>query len=107
MWTQNKREGERLVDGESVSQIQPPLWEGFRRVHDFILKAVKGDQAAADAIFEDYLAGKLSEELLSISRCWVSADQAGSSKLIQVRDRGGGSGAKTINRRAAGGIWSR
>jgi hypothetical protein len=77
MWTQNKREGERLVDGESVSQIQ---LGGFRRVHDFILKAVKGDQAAADAIFEDYLAGKLSEELLSISRYWVSADQAGSSK---------------------------
>jgi hypothetical protein len=80
MWTQNKREDERLVDGESVSQIQSPLWEGFRRVHDFILKAVKGDQAAADAIFEDYLAGKLSEELLSISRYWVSGDQAGSSK---------------------------
>jgi hypothetical protein len=30
-----------------------------------------------------------------------------SSRLIQVRDRGGGSGAKTINRPAAGGIWSR
>jgi hypothetical protein len=28
--------------------------------------------------FEDYLAGKLSEELLSISRRCVSADQAGS-----------------------------
>jgi hypothetical protein len=41
---------------------------------------VNGDKATADAIFEDYLAGRLSEELLSISRRYVSADQAGSSK---------------------------
>jgi hypothetical protein len=47
---------------------------------DFILQAVKDDKAAADAFFEDYLAGKLSEKLLSISRLCVSADQAGSSK---------------------------
>ena len=49
-------------------------------MYDFILQAVKGDKAIADAIFVDYLAGKLSEELLSISRRWASADQAGSSK---------------------------
>ena len=59
------------------SEVQPAP---FRQVYNFILKAVKGDKATADAIFEDYLAGKLSEELLSISRRWVSADQAGSSK---------------------------
>ena len=59
------------------SEIQPTP---FRQVYDFILQAVKGDKAAADAIFEDYLAGKLSEKLLSISRRCVSADQAGSSK---------------------------
>jgi hypothetical protein len=59
------------------SEIQPTP---FRQVYDFILQAVKGDKATADAIFVDYLAGKLSEELLSISRRWVSADQAGSSK---------------------------
>jgi hypothetical protein len=59
------------------SEIQP---NPFRQVYDFILQAVKGDKATADAIFEDYLAGKLSEELLSISRRWVSADQAGSLK---------------------------
>jgi hypothetical protein len=63
------------------SEIQP---NPFRQVYDFILQAVKGDKATADAIFEDYLAGKLSEELLSISRRWVSADQAGSSNR---RDR--------------------
>jgi hypothetical protein len=49
----------------------------------FLVQAVKDDKAAADAIFEDYLAGKLSEKLVSISRLCVSgdsADQAGSSK---------------------------
>jgi len=37
-------------------------------VYGFILQAVKGDKAAADAIFEDYLAGKLSEKLLGTSK---------------------------------------
>jgi len=37
-------------------------------VYGFILQAVKGDRTTPDAIFEDYLAGKLSEELLPISR---------------------------------------
>ena len=61
----------------------------FRQVYDFILQAVKSDKASADAIFEDYLAGKLSEELLSISRRWVSVDQAGSSKReIEMGDAG-------------------
>jgi hypothetical protein len=58
------------------SEIQPTP---FRQVYNFILKAVNGNKATADAVFEDYLAGKLSEELLSISRRRVSADQAGSS----------------------------
>jgi hypothetical protein len=60
-------------------------------VYDFILQAVKGDKATANAIFGDYLAGKLSEELLSISRRCVSADQAevGVKKrrgALEVRD---------------------
>jgi hypothetical protein len=38
------------------SEIQPTP---FRQVYDFILQAVKGDKATADAIFVDYLAGKL------------------------------------------------
>jgi hypothetical protein len=58
------------------SEIQPAP---FTQVYNFILKAVNGNKATADAVFEDYLAGKLSEELLSISRRWVSADQGGSS----------------------------
>jgi hypothetical protein len=58
----------------------------FRQVYNFILKAMKGDKATADAIFEDYLAGKLSEELLSISRRWVSA-----ASHLRLNRRGNGS----------------
>ena len=94
MWTPNKSGGESLAESESLSEIQPTP---FRQVYDFILRAVKGDKATADAIFEDYLAGKLSEELLSISQRWVSADQAGSSKgeidgaaQRQLRERAAG-----------------
>ena len=70
----NKNE---VAESESLAET---LKHAFRHVHAFILQAVKGVKAAADAIFEDYLAGKLSEKLLSISRRCVSADQAGSSK---------------------------
>ena len=63
-------------------------------MYGFILQAVRGEKAAADAIFEDYLAGKLSEELLSISRRCVSLDQAGSSKREIEEGLGG---AETIN----------
>jgi hypothetical protein len=31
-------------------------------VYGFILQAVRGEKAAADAIFENHLAGKLSED---------------------------------------------
>jgi hypothetical protein len=79
MSTPNKSGGECLAESESLSEIQPTLRHTFSHVYDFILQAVKGDKATADVIFEDYLAGKLSEELLSISRRSVSADQAGSS----------------------------
>ncbi len=80
------------------SEIQPTP---FRQVYDFILRAVKGDKATADAIFEDYLAGKLSEELLSISRRWVSADQADSSKVEIERN---GAAQRQLRERAAGGV---
>lgn len=68
------------AESESVPETQPTLRHAFRHVYGFILQAVRGDKAAADAIFENYLAGKLSEELLSISRRCVSSDQAGSSR---------------------------
>ena len=65
------------------------LRHAFRHVYGFILQAVRGDRATADAIFEDYLAGKLSEELLSISRRCVSADRAGSSNGENEEELGG------------------
>jgi hypothetical protein len=103
MWTINKSGGECLAESESLSEIQPTLWHTFSHVYRFILQAVKGDRATADTIFEDYLAGKLSEELLSISRRWVSADQTGSSKGVE-RD---GATQRQLRERAAGGRWSR
>jgi hypothetical protein len=79
MWMPNKNGGEPPAKGEALAETQPTPRGAFRHVYGFILQAVKDDKASADAIFEDYLAGKLSEELLSISRRCVSADQAGSS----------------------------
>jgi hypothetical protein len=79
------------------SEIPTP----FRQVYEFILQAVKGDKATADAIFGHYLAGKLSEELLSISRRWVSAYQAGSSKGEIERN---GAAQRQLRGHAAGGV---
>jgi hypothetical protein len=74
----NKNGGDFPAEGEPLTETQPTLRGAFEDVYRFILQAVKGDSATADTIFEDYLAGKLSEKLLSISRGCVSADQAGS-----------------------------
>ena len=76
----NKKEDEYLSESESLADAQSSLRHAFKHVYGFILQGVKGDKAAADAIFDDYLAGKLSERLLSISRRCVSADQARSPK---------------------------
>jgi hypothetical protein len=62
------------------------FWVVFEDVYRFILQVVNGDRATADTIFEDYLGGKLSEQLLSISRGCVSADQAGSSNHNMWKD---------------------
>ena len=80
------------------SEVQPTP---FRQVYNFILQAVNGDKATADVIFKDYLAGNLSEELLSISRRWVSAEQAGSSKRDVER---GGTAQRQLREHAAGGV---
>ena len=72
----NKNGGEPPAEDEALAEIQSATRGAFRHVYGFILQAVKGDKATADVIFEDYLAGKLSEELLSISQRCVSADQA-------------------------------
>jgi hypothetical protein len=70
----NKNEGQRPAE----SKPQATLRDTFRHVYRFILEAVKGDKATANAIFEDYLAGNLSEAMLLISRRSASADQASS-----------------------------
>jgi hypothetical protein len=75
--TKMKNGGEFPAEGEAPTETQPISRD--RHIYGFILQAVNDDKATAEAIFEDYLAGRLSEELLSISRRYVSADQAGSS----------------------------
>jgi hypothetical protein len=86
-WMPNKNGGECPAEGESLAESRPTLRHAFRHVYGFILHAVRGDTAAADAIFESYLAGKLSEELLAISRRCVTSDQASSCKH-EIEKRG-------------------
>jgi hypothetical protein len=74
--------------GECIGRA-PALPHIFRHVYHFILKAVGGDVAAATAIFQGYLAGELSEELLKISRRWVNKDQAGGVKREPKKDWAG------------------
>ena len=75
----NKYGRECPAEGKPLAETQPTRRHAFRHVYGFILQAVRGNRTTADAIVEDYLAGKLSKELLSISRRCVIADQAGSS----------------------------
>jgi len=89
MWMPNKNGAECPAESEPTAETRPTLRHAFRHVYGFILQAVRGNRATADAIFEDYLAGKLSEELLSISRRCVSADQAGSSNREVEEGLGG------------------
>jgi hypothetical protein len=92
MWKPNKNGAEPRAEDEALAEIQRGA---FRLVYGFILQAVKGDKPTANIIFEDYLAGK-SEELLSISRRCVSADQAGSTAILSrngTEINGGGKGA--------------
>jgi hypothetical protein len=66
------------AEGEPLTETEHRLRGVFEDVYRFILQVANGDRATADTIFEDYLDGKLPEQLLSISRGCVSADQAGS-----------------------------
>jgi hypothetical protein len=79
MWMPNKNE---VAESESLAET---LKHAFRHVHAFILQAVKGDKAAADAIFEDYLAGIIRKTAVN----FAALRERGPSRLIQVRDRGG------------------
>jgi hypothetical protein len=49
-------------------------YSAFGDIYRFILRAV-GDTATAKAMFERYLAGELSEELLIISRQRIEEDR--------------------------------
>jgi hypothetical protein len=67
MWTQDERSGN--------PKEQPSISYTFRHVHRFILHAVQGDTAAANALFQRYLAGELPDELLALSRRCVQGDR--------------------------------
>ena len=49
MWMPDKN-GECLAESESLAETQPTLRHTFKHVYGFILQALKGDKAAADAI---------------------------------------------------------
>jgi hypothetical protein len=61
---------------EPIDEQWPPFADAFREIHRFILKAKDGNAAAANALFQKYLNGELTDELLRISRCWVQEEQA-------------------------------
>ena len=61
---------------ERINEQRPRFADAFREIHRFILKAMDGNAAAANALFQKYLNGELSDELLRISRSWVQEEQA-------------------------------
>jgi hypothetical protein len=64
------------MEGEVVGEL-PTYAPAFKEVYRYILKALGGDVFAATNLFQKYLAGEMPERLLSISRRWVQAEQAG------------------------------
>ena len=70
-------------DCERINEQWPPLADAFREIHRFILKAVDGNAAAANALFHKFLKGELPDELLRISRSCVQEEQRG-NKIIVV-----------------------
>jgi hypothetical protein len=70
MWMQDESSGE-------PTEEQPSSSHTFRHVYRFILRAMQGDRAVASALFQQYLAGELPEQLLALSRRWVQEDQKG------------------------------
>jgi hypothetical protein len=71
---------------ERINEQWPPFADAFREIHRFILKAMDGNAAAANALFQKYLNGELSDELLRISRSWVQEEQA-CAPIRSERDR--------------------
>ena len=60
---------------ERVNEQWPPFVDAFREIYRFILKAMDGNAAAANAAFRKYLNGELPDELLRISQSWVQEEQ--------------------------------
>ena len=42
-------------ESERISEQWPPFADAFREIHRFILKAMDGDAAAANGLFQNYL----------------------------------------------------
>ena len=63
------------MEGEVVGQL-PAYAPALKEVRRFILEALDGDILAATELFEKYLSGDMPQELLSISRRWVEAEQS-------------------------------
>ena len=88
-----------------MNEQWPPFADGFREIHRFILKAMDGNAAAANALFRKYLNGELSDELLRISRSWVQEEQA----CAPIRSEGDELGSlilKRANNSRLSGRWS-
>ena len=75
-------------DCERINEPWPPFADAFREIYRFILKALEGNAAAANALFQKYLNGELPDELLQISRSWVQEEQACASEgdVMEVAD---------------------
>ena len=51
---------------ERTNERRPPFADAFREIHRFILKAMNGNAAAANALFQKYLKGEMPDELLEL-----------------------------------------
>ena len=71
-------------DDEQIAEVY-----ALRDVYRFVLRAVRGDTAAARAMFERYLAEELPAELLAISRQCVKEDSAKRETKSGARWRSG------------------
>src|SRR5262245_51488567 len=81
---------------ERIKEQWPPFVEAFREIHRFILKAMDGNAAAANAAFRKYLHGELPDELLRISQSWVQEEQG--APLKPARDSVGAADSQTSER---------
>src|SRR5262245_11204445 len=73
---------------ERQDEEWPPFADAFTLVHRFILKALDGNAAAANVLFQKFLNGELPNQLLRISRSWVQEEQHGNKiTVIDTEER--------------------